>query len=199
MFRLPQTTMQKLQDYYDRIYDQVLRRDVSKVTRMTFKNLKAYIDEIIDSVMQEVEQSAKNSFDYTKVKVGQEQESLEEALINVGMQIRGYAVDVQNYRDLAKMVLGVPYVPTLASGIIDVSKIPAGLLNRAGVDMNNIMNLPGNSIQQASQLGQTAVNGLMNPTSTINSGINTLNSFIPGSLPLRVPNMPSLSSLSSNA
>lgn len=184
---LPSGLIGKTQDFYDRVQERVMSSDVTQVTRKTFAGLKQYLDEIVDSIVAEIGQSEHGVVtDFTKTMVGND--DLEQAFVNVGLQLRGYSVDVAHYRNLGKMVLGIPVVPTVASGVVSAAKVPQGLLNYAGVDSNSIRNLPSNSFGAMTQLGQQTVQTMMDPASVVNK-VSNLGSYVPG-----MSYMPSMSS-----
>lgn len=183
---MPSKTKNQLQDMYNHIHEQVVAEDITKVERKSFVKLKEYIDLIIDSFVQAVYDSdgGLSSIEYSKVKVGNE--TLEQALVNVGLQFRAYFVDVSNYRDIAKMILGVPVVPTLASGILTASKVPGNVLDYTGINLNGVKDIPGQSFSAVTQLGSAAANTLPNLSSIIPSRVTNL----PGAL---MPSIPAFS------
>lgn len=176
---MPDGVVEKARDFYERISKQVIETDVSELTRKRLVALKVDLDDIVDSIVQEVRQSPDGLFtNYLNTKVKNETMSLEEACFNVGLQLKAYGVDITNYRNIAGVVLGVPVVPHVASTVVDVGKgirkaatpiaqLPGSAFNTMSQMASPVAQLGGSAIGSVSQmaspmtqLGGSAINSL---------------------------------------
>lgn len=121
---MPSGFVQKAQDFYNRVRARVGRSPVKGVERKSLANLRKDLDQIVDSMVEQVRQSPAGLYaDYLQTRVGRDQVPLEDACTQVGVQLKAYGVDLTNYRDIAGAVLGIPVMPSVASAMINVASL----------------------------------------------------------------------------
>ena len=172
---------------YARVLNRVRVRvdaaDVKLVPRKSLSGLKVDLDEIVDSIIEEVRRSPDGVYtDYEKTMVGNV--SLEDACVQVGVQFKAYGLDIKNYRDIAGMILGIPLMPTVANTVMTAADIARPGINLVANMTSNIaqslpMNhLPGQTLNTISQISNSAANqvstSLADVTSRMPSSFNWL-------------------------
>lgn len=169
---MPKGFVQKAQDFYNRVKARVDRAEVSDVQRKSLANLKLDLDDIVDSIVEEVRQSPDGLYtDYLQTRV--HGVPLEDACTAVGVQLKAYGVDLTNYRNIAGMVLGVPLMPTVASAMVNV----ASLANMQTVrNLTSTLNpLNSNPSQFLTQLPNSAIQSV----SMVSNSIDNLRQQLP--------------------
>lgn len=168
---MPSGFLQKVQDFYNKIRARVDEIDVSNLSRKTFVALRQDLHAIIDGIMDEVRQSPDGVYtDYTQSKVNGV--PLEEACLALGCQLKAYGIDIKNYRNIASAVLGVPLMPTVASGVItaagmapslsQVANLTTNLAKPVNLGVATVNQLPNAAAQAVSMMSGTALNSLGN-------------------------------------
>lgn len=167
---MPAGFLDKVQDFYNRIRARVDEADVSNVSRKTFVALREDLHDIIDAIMDEVRRSPDGVYtDYTQTKV--KGVPLEEACLAIGIQLKAYGVDIKNYRDIASAVLGVPLMPTMASGVITAASLAPSLSSMTNMTnlaapvnmgMATVNQLPNAASNAVSMMSNTALNSIDN-------------------------------------
>lgn len=142
---MPQDFLGKASIFYNQIHERVEATDVQFLVRRTLPELKTELDIIVDSIVEEVRISPDGVYtDYTQTKVNGT--LLEDACVAIGLQLKAYKTDLSYYRSIAEAVLGVPLMPTIASGVVNGANITS-----------TIMLMP---IDHATHLSTTALSSL---------------------------------------
>lgn len=161
---MPSGFLDKVQDFYNKIRARVDEADVSNVTRKTFVGLREDLHDIIDAIMEQVRKSPDGVYtNYLETDV--KGVPLEEACFAVGIQLKAYGVDIKNYRNIASAVLGVPLMPTMASGVISAASLAPSLSSVANVTTNlaaPVNQLPNAASNAVLVLSSTALNSINN-------------------------------------
>lgn len=114
--RMPNGVVQKAQDLINKVNARVEDTDVTILSRKTMAQLGKDMEAVVDAIESRVENSPDGIYtDYLAAKVGDK--ALEDALYDIGLQLKAYQIDLINYRDLADMLLGLPIVPHVVGGI----------------------------------------------------------------------------------
>lgn len=168
---MPAGFLDKVQDFYNKISAQVDKADVSDVTRKTFVGLREDLHDIIDAIMDEVRRSPDGVYtDYTQTKV--KGVPLEEACLAIGIQLKAYGVDIKNYRNIASAVLGVPLMPTMASGVITAASLAPSLSSMT--NMTNLVAPVNMGVATVNQLPNAASKAVSMMSNTASNSIDNL-------------------------
>lgn len=155
----------KVMDFYERVKQRVEETSVDNVERKRFVNLKVDLDAIVDGIVEHVRQSPDGlNVNYLEAQINGI--PLEDACVNVGIQLKAYKKDIAHYRNVAQMVLGVPVMPTLAKSVVDVAGLvrPPSFQTMANFSTNlvqhptQVMDLPGSAFNQLSHVSDTIQN-----------------------------------------
>lgn len=131
---------------------------MGQLQRKRLVNLKVDLDNIVDSLVEHVRQSQDGLYsNWLDARVNET--SIEDAIYNVGLQLKAYKIDISNYRNIAGVVLGVPVVPTVAKHVVSAGKAAAP-----------ITQLPGSAFNTVSQMSGSAINSLTNQIPSSMSG-----------------------------
>lgn len=162
---MPKGFVQKTQDFYNRVKTRVDQSEVSDVQRKSLANLKLDLDNIVDSIVEEVRQSPDGLYtDYLQTRV--DGIPLEDACTAVGIQLKAYGVDLTNYRNIAGMVLGIPVMPTVASAMVNVASLAnmetmrnlTSTLNPLNASNLLFNHLPNSAVQSVSMVSNSIGN-----------------------------------------
>lgn len=138
---MPRGFVQKARDFYDRVRLRVEQADVEQVSRKSFAEFKLDLDKVVDSIVDEVRRSPDGIYtDYLRTRV--DGVPLEDACTALGLQLRAYGFDLTNYHKIAKTVLGIPLMPTVASTLMNLGQL---------ADLNKVKDL-SQSIPGSAQL-----------------------------------------------
>lgn len=162
--RRPSQVPQKTTDLLTRISERVFDADISKLPRKTMADLRLDLHTIMDSIMATIAASPDGVFtNYLNVQVGEK--SLEDALVNLGMQFKAAGVDLLGYRDLAAKLMGIPGLPTISGHMNSVADIAAPTFGTVTDMASNMVRMP---VQQVSGAASSSLswlsNGIRRPT-----------------------------------
>lgn len=177
---VPKGFLEKGQEFYNRIRQRVEETPVDDVERKSLANLRLDLDRIVDSMVDEVRRSKDGLYtDYLQTRV--DGLPLEDALTQIGTQLKAYGVDLTNYRNIAGAVLGIPIMPQVASAMINVA-------NLAQPIHGTIRNVTGNIINEVPMVALSSVTSLHNAArSSIGSANQLVQSAIPSQLTSFLP------------
>lgn len=114
--KLPPDMMTKVQDLMNRLRSKVDETNIDSLTRKPLERLGDDLLKISDSLLEEARTSPDGIYtDYLKAKI--DGVPLEDALFNVGLQLKAYYVDLTNYQTLVNWLLSLPAVPAFASSL----------------------------------------------------------------------------------
>lgn len=115
--KLPPDLMTKFQDTLNRIRNRVDSTNVDYLTRKPIESLGVDLNNIADALVEHVRQSPDGIYtDYLKANV--DNISLEDALYNVGLQLKAYQTDLTNYQMLVSWLMSLPAVPVVTSSMV---------------------------------------------------------------------------------
>lgn len=156
---MPSGVVQRAQDFYNKLMQDVAATDITLINRKPLASLKVDLDLIVDSVMEHVRQSPEGIYtNYLKIQVGDV--TLDEALYRVGVQLKAYGVDLTNYRDIAGAVLGIPILPQVASTVMGAVQMTPGVAFVGDLTSGTVQTvgmLPGAAYSAVSQASGTAL------------------------------------------
>lgn len=169
--RMPNGVVQKAQDLLNKVNARVEATDVTLLSRKTMSQLGKDMEDVVDAIEAKVENSPDGIYtDYLESKVGDK--VLEDALYDIGLQLKAYQIDIINYRDLANTLLGLPIVPHVVGGInTAVSTVPNGQILK---DITQAL------IQQSGQATSMARNVVQQGATSVSAlpGVSSISNII---------------------
>lgn len=128
--------------FYNELMQRISQANVDGLTRKRLASLKIDMDDIVDSLVEHVRQSPLGLYsDWREARVGNV--SLEDACYNIGLQVKGYGIDISNYRNIAGAVLGVPVVPTVAGHMVTAGKTAKSIAQQP---INTMASISGSAL-----------------------------------------------------
>lgn len=161
---MPSDFMAKSQDFYNRIGERVEESSVQFVIRKSLAGLKVDLDLIVDSIVEEVRRSDDGVYtDYTQTMVNGT--LLEDACVDVGVQLKAYKTDLIYYRSIAEKVLGVPFLPTIASGVVNGANLTSTVML---MPVDHVTQLSDSAMSSVAPIVTTGLNAIKSPLSLFN-------------------------------
>lgn len=164
--KMPADVTTKTQDLLNRLKTRVDESSVDSVTRKTLERLGDDLNDIADALIDQVRNSRDGIYtDYLQTEIDGVQ--LEDALYNVGLQLKAYHLDLTTYKELVGILLSMPALPAFATSVVgalnqapnleSLREITKQLAQNPMQPINGLANVAKNAIQW----GQSMPNSVM--------------------------------------